>query len=70
MGLGQGHRGSTGHAHEPGSIVFGQIAAVLNGRTQQVCVFQIEAGINYFNHLNRFAQRNGLTPDEYWNEAI
>ncbi|PIO82038.1 transposase, partial [Pediococcus damnosus] len=23
-----------------------------------------------FNHHNRSAQRNGLTPDEYWNEAI
>uniref|UniRef100_UPI0019501C6F IS3 family transposase n=1 Tax=Lacticaseibacillus mingshuiensis TaxID=2799574 RepID=UPI0019501C6F len=27
----------------------------------------VEEGIIYFNHLNRSAQRNGLTPDEYWN---
>lgn len=30
----------------------------------------VEEGIEYFNHHNRSAQRNGLTPDEYWNEAI
>ncbi|WP_035456676.1 IS3 family transposase [Loigolactobacillus coryniformis] len=29
----------------------------------------VEEGIEYFNHHNRSAQRNGLTPDEYWNEA-
>ena len=29
----------------------------------------VEEGIEYFNHHNRSAQRNGLTPDEYWGEA-
>ena len=29
----------------------------------------VEEGIEYFNCHNRSAQRNGLTPDEYWNEA-
>ena len=29
----------------------------------------VEEGIEYFNHHNWSAQRNGLTPDEYWNEA-
>lgn len=26
----------------------------------------IEEVIRYFNHLNPSAQRNGMTPDEYW----
>lgn len=26
----------------------------------------IRDGVRYFNHLNRSAQRGGLTPDEYW----
>ncbi|WKF85453.1 integrase core domain-containing protein [Lacticaseibacillus pantheris] len=29
----------------------------------------VEEGIEYFNHHNRSAQTNGLTPHEYWNEA-
>lgn len=29
----------------------------------------VAEGIEYFNYHNRSAQRNGLTPDEYWNEA-
>ncbi len=29
----------------------------------------VEEEIEYFNHYNRSAQRNGLTPDEYWNEV-
>lgn len=39
-------------------------------KTYQELVKLVEEGIEYFNHQNRSAQRNGLTPDEYWNEAI
>lgn len=39
-------------------------------KTYQELVKLVEEGIVYFNHQNRSAQRNGLTPDEYWNEAI
>ncbi len=38
-------------------------------KTYEELLQLIEAGIEYFNHQNRSAQRNGLTPDEYWNEA-
>lgn len=30
----------------------------------------VEAGIEYFNNYNRSTQRNGLTPDEYWNTSV
>src|SRR5699024_7892338 len=39
-------------------------------KTYQELITLVESGIEYFNHDNRSAQRNGLTPDEYWNEAI
>ena len=39
-------------------------------KTCQELVKLVEDGIEYFNHHNRSAQRNGLTPDEYWNEAV
>jgi transposase InsO family protein len=39
-------------------------------KTYQELVELVEDGIEYFNHHNRSAQRNGLTPDEYWNEAV
>ena len=39
-------------------------------KTYEELVRLVEAGIDYFNHHNRSAQRNGLTPDEYWDEAI
>ncbi|WP_260274279.1 IS3 family transposase [Pediococcus parvulus] len=39
-------------------------------KTYKELVKLVEDGIEYFNHQNRSAQRNGLTPDEYWNEAI
>lgn len=39
-------------------------------KTYQELVILVEEGIKYFNHQNRSAQRNGLTPDEYWSEAI
>lgn len=39
-------------------------------KTRRELVKLVEDGIEYFNHQNRSAQRNGLTPDEYWNEAI
>ena len=39
-------------------------------KTYPELVSLVEEGIIYFNHHNRSAQRNGLTPDEYWNEAI
>lgn len=39
-------------------------------KTYKELVRLVEAGIKYFNHYNRSAQRNGLTPDEYWSEAI
>ena len=38
-------------------------------KTYKELVKLVEEGINYFNHHNRSAQRNGLTPDEYWGEA-
>lgn len=38
-------------------------------KTYEELVKLVEEGIDYFNHHNRSAQRNGLTPDEYWNEA-
>ncbi|WP_390409976.1 IS3 family transposase [Lacticaseibacillus jixiensis] len=38
-------------------------------KTREELVKLVEEGIEYFNHHNRSAQRNGLTPDEYWNEA-
>jgi len=39
-------------------------------KTEHELIELVESGIKYFNHDNRTAQRNGLTPDEYWNEAI
>lgn len=39
-------------------------------KTYQELVRLVEEGIQYFNHHNRSAQRNGLTPDEYWDEAV
>ncbi|MFO1551799.1 hypothetical protein ABC426_12405 [Lactiplantibacillus plantarum] len=39
-------------------------------KTYEELVQLVEAEIDYFNHHNRSAQRNGLTPDEYWSEAI
>ncbi|MDR7677582.1 hypothetical protein [Lactiplantibacillus plantarum] len=39
-------------------------------KTYEELVKLVEAGIDYFNHHNLSAQRNGLTPDEYWSEAI
>ena len=39
-------------------------------KTYDDLVKMVEKGIEYFNHHNRSAQRNGLTPDEYWNEAV
>lgn len=39
-------------------------------KTYQELVKLVEEGIVYFNHHNRSAQRNGLTPDEYWSEAV
>ncbi|AVK99442.1 IS3 family transposase [Pediococcus inopinatus] len=39
-------------------------------KTYEELVKLVEDGIYYFNHHNRSAIRNGLTPDEYWNEAI
>lgn len=38
--------------------------------TYQEFVSLVEAGINYFNHLDRSPARNDLTPAEYWNEAV
>ena len=38
-------------------------------KTCEELVRLVEEGIEYFNHHNRSAQRNGLTPDEYWSEA-
>ncbi|MHA3066489.1 DDE-type integrase/transposase/recombinase [Lacticaseibacillus saniviri] len=38
-------------------------------KTYQELVDLVESGIEYFNHYNRSTQRNGLTPDEYWDEA-
>jgi transposase InsO family protein len=38
-------------------------------KTYEELVRLVEEGIKYFNHFNRSSQRNGLTPDEYWNEA-
>lgn len=38
-------------------------------KTYQELVTLVEEGIQYFNHHNRSAHRNGLTPDEYWGEA-
>jgi len=38
--------------------------------TYQEFVSLLEAGINYFNNLNRSPARNNLTPSEYWNEAV
>lgn len=39
-------------------------------KTLEELVKLVEEGIKYFNHYNRSAQRNGLTPYEYWNEAV
>lgn len=39
-------------------------------KTYEELVRLVEDGIDYFNSKNRSVQRNGLTPDEYWNEAI
>lgn len=39
-------------------------------KTYEELIKLVEEGIHYFNHLNRSEQRNGLTPDEYWSEAI
>jgi len=39
-------------------------------KTYQELMKLVEAGIEYFNHYNRSTQRNGLTPDEYWNKAV
>lgn len=38
-------------------------------QTYAALVKLVNEGIEYFNHYNRSAQRNGLTPDEYWSEA-
>lgn len=38
--------------------------------TYQEFVALVEAGIHYFNHLDRSPARNDLTPAEYWNEAV
>lgn len=39
-------------------------------KTYQELVKLVGAEIEYFNHYNRLIQRNGLTPDEYWDKAI
>lgn len=39
-------------------------------KTKSELISLVEAGVTYFNSQNPSAQRNGLTPDEYWNEAI
>lgn len=39
-------------------------------RTYHELVKLVEAGIRYFNEEVRSTKRNGLTPEEYWNQAI
>ncbi|GEP20401.1 IS3 family transposase [Pediococcus argentinicus] len=39
-------------------------------KTKLELIALVEAGVDYFNKQNPSSQRNGLTPDEYWNEAI
>ncbi|QVI32593.1 IS3 family transposase [Lacticaseibacillus zeae] len=39
-------------------------------KTYKEFVQLVEDGIHYFNHDNRSGQRDGLTPEEYWNKAI
>lgn len=39
-------------------------------KTYQELIKLVESGIEYFNHYDRSTKRNGLTPDEYWNEAV
>lgn len=39
-------------------------------KTYQELIKLVESGIEYFNHYDRSTKRNGLTPDEYWNETV
>lgn len=39
-------------------------------QTYQALIQLIEEGINYFNSIRRSAKRNGLTPEEYRNQAF
>lgn len=39
-------------------------------KTYQELVKLVEEGVEYFNRHNRSAQRNGLTPEEYWSKAV
>lgn len=39
-------------------------------KTYQELVKLVEEGVEYFNRHNCSAQRNGLTPEEYWSKAV
>lgn len=39
-------------------------------KTYRELVKLVEEGIEYFNHYWRAGIRNGLTPDEFWDEAV